>query len=393
MTEPLAVGFLGLRHLHPRGYMPLFQAIPEMKVVAAADADPDVLADFTRDFPVRGYLDWRDLVAREELSLAAIFLPHADCPDAAVACARRGLHVLVEKPMAATPEGARRMITAAQEAGVILATPYVWRYHPVAIEIKKLIDHGVTGRIVGCEGRCAAGRLSRYVDGHAGWMIEKARSGGGSMLNLGVHWIDLYRWLLADEVVEVIGKTVHLNRQYDIEDNCFALLTFSRGTVLAPDISYTVPDSFPFGRDLYLALRGAAGVLWSPSFEGAKERLFVCSDSSGFSQPSNEHDLRSASAHWIRGGDGPSLPRGFCRVDPLRQAGCHHRPRWAQGSRSRRSHLSIGRKRTGGQALKRPETSARGYTAVAAPCSRPERERFRVNPRGASTARFGTVPG
>ena len=110
------------------------------------------------------------------------------------------------------------------------------------------------------------------------------------MFNLGVHWIDLYRWLLADEVVEVIGKNVHVNREYDIEDNSFALLTFSRGTVLALDISYTVPDSYPFGRDLYLALRGTAGVLsWSPSFEGVKERLFVCSDAGEFSQPSHQH--------------------------------------------------------------------------------------------------------
>jgi predicted dehydrogenase len=68
------------------------------------------------------------------------------------------------------------------------------------------------------------------------------------------------------------------------------LLTFSRGTVLALDISYTVPDSYPFGRDLYLALRGSTGVLsWSPSFEGVKERLFFCSDSDEFSQAGQQH--------------------------------------------------------------------------------------------------------
>jgi predicted dehydrogenase len=156
--------------------------------------------------------------------------------------------------------------------------------------MKMLIEQGVTGRLVGCEGRCAAGSLSRYTEAHAGWMLEKARSGGGPMLNLGVHWIDLYRWLLADEVVEVIGKNIHISPQYDIEDNSFALLTFSRGTVLALDISYTVPESYPFGRDLYLALRGSTGVLsWSPSFEGVKERLFVCSDTGEYSQASRQH--------------------------------------------------------------------------------------------------------
>jgi predicted dehydrogenase len=191
--------------------------------------------------------------------------------------------------MAASAEGVRRMIAAAAKAGVLLSTPYVWRYHPVAREMKRLVEEGVTGGIVGCEGRCAAGRLSRYLEGNAGWMLQKARSGGGPMFNLGVHWIDLYRWLLADEVVEVIGKNARANQQYDIEDNSFALLTFSRGTVLALDISYTVPDSYPFGRDLYLALRGTNGMLaWSPSFEGTKERLFVCSDSGEHSEAARQ---------------------------------------------------------------------------------------------------------
>ena len=288
--QQLCVGILGLSHLHPRGYMTLFQAMPETAVVAAAEANPAVLEGFVKDFPVRGYADWGELIEKERLDLALIFLPHADCPEAAEACAARGVHVVVEKPMAAGAAGARRMIAAAEKAGVILSTPYVWRYHPVALEMKRLVEEGVTGRVVGCEGRCAAGRLARYIEGNAGWMLEKARSGGGPMCNLGVHWIDLYRWMLADEAVEVMGKSVRVNLEYDIEDNCFALVTFSRGTVLALDISYTVPDSYPFGRDLYLALRGAKGVLaWSPSFEGSKERLLVCSDSAEYSHPARQH--------------------------------------------------------------------------------------------------------
>jgi predicted dehydrogenase len=270
--------------------MTLFQAVPETTVVAAAEANPVVLEGFVKDFHVRGYTDWRELLANERLDLGVIFLPHADCPEAAIACAACGVHVLVEKPMATSAASVRRMMAAAAEAGVLLSTPYVWRYHPVAREMKRLIAEGVTGRVVGCEGRCAAGRLSRYLEGHAGWMLQKARSGGGPMFNLGVHWIDLYRWLLADEVVEVIGKNVRVDQQYDIEDNSFALLTFSRGTVLALDISYTVPDSYPFGRDLYLALRGTHGVLaWSPAFEGTKERLFVCSDAGEYSEVARQH--------------------------------------------------------------------------------------------------------
>lgn len=286
MGAPLAVGVLGLRHLHPRSYMRSFETVTDFQVVAAAESDHNVRDAFGRDFPVRCYADWHEMLERERLDVAAIFLPHAACPEAARACAQRGIHVMVEKPMAANADGVRAMIAAAREAGVLLSTPYVWRYHEVATQMRAFVQDGTLGRVVGCEGRCAAGRLHRYIDGHAEWMLQKALSGGGPMYNLGVHWIDLYRWMLGDEVVEVIGRNVKVNQEYDIEDNSFGILTFSRGTVLALDISYTVPDSYPAGRDLYLGLRGTRGALsWSPSYEGVTEELFVCSDAPGFQPP------------------------------------------------------------------------------------------------------------
>jgi len=268
--------------------MPVLQAVPDFAVTAVAETDGALLADFARDFSVKPYRDWREMLEREPLELAILFLPHAECPEAACACAARGLHLLVEKPMAASAAGVRQMIAAAARSRVTLATPYVWRYHPVALQMRQFVRDGVLGRIVGCEGRCAAGRLERYAAGHAGWMLVKRLSGGGPMYNLGVHWIDLYRWLLDDEVAEVFGRNVKVNQQYDIEDNSFALLTFSRGTLVALDISYTVPDSYPSGRDLYLGLRGTSGVLsWSPSFEGTHEKLFVCSDAAQFGSPAH----------------------------------------------------------------------------------------------------------
>ena len=108
-AQQLSVGILGLSHLHPRSYMTLLEAIPGVEVIAAADANPELLEAFVKDYRVRGYAGWRELLERERLDLAIVFLPHADCPDAAVACAERGAHVVVEKPMAASAEGVRRM--------------------------------------------------------------------------------------------------------------------------------------------------------------------------------------------------------------------------------------------------------------------------------------------
>jgi predicted dehydrogenase len=281
-NQALKVGIVGLGHLHPRSYMPLFKGAGT-QVVGVSEANGALREAFCKDFGVKGYGSVGELLAAEKLDIAAIFLPHVECPEAAAMCAAAGVHIMVEKPMAASAAGARKIVEAAKKFGVQVTTGYAWRLHPVAREFKKLIKDGAIGRVVGAEGRCAAGKLQRYIDGNSPWILQKALSGGGPMYNLGVHWIDLFRWMLEDEVVEVSGQNVKVNTQYDIEDNSFAHLRFSKGSIAALDISYTVPDAFPYGRDLYLSVRGTQGVVqWAPAFEGQKDTLFVCSDHASF---------------------------------------------------------------------------------------------------------------
>jgi predicted dehydrogenase len=288
----LSVGLVGLCHLHPRSYMASLRAVSGLQVVAAADSNTAVLEGFTKDFSLRGYADWREMLETERLDLVVIFLPPSKCVDAAVAFAERRVHVLVEKPMAASSAGVRQMMTAVSKAGVMLSTPLVWRYNPAARQMKRFFEDGTLGHIVTCEGRLSAGSPSRYITGNADWVLNRALSGGGPMCNLGVLWIDLFRWLLEDEVIDVVGKNIHSSQDYDIEDNSFALLTFARGTVLMLDISYR-PDSYPIGRDLYIGARGTRGaVSWTPAFESLVERLSIFSDTAEFaSAPRRQIDF------------------------------------------------------------------------------------------------------
>jgi len=287
-TKVLNVAIIGLGHLHPRSYMLLFKQIPQTKVTCVMERDNNLRDKFCSDYGVRGYAELDHLLKEERPDIAAIFLPHVDCPSAAEKCAVAGTHLMVEKPMASSMAGAAKIVAAARKYGVKLTTGYCWRLHPVAQEIKRLIKEGVIGTVIGGEGRCAAGRLNRYVEGHSPWMLEKAKSGGGPMYNLGVHWIDLCRMILDDDVVEVSGRNVKINEQYDIEDNSFAHLRFSKGAIIALDISYTVPDAFPYGRDLYIAFRGTKGVIsWAPAYEGQKDILNICSDNNVFAGSPN----------------------------------------------------------------------------------------------------------
>jgi predicted dehydrogenase len=147
-------------------------------------------------------------------------------------------------------------------------------------------------------------------------MLEKAKSGGGPMYNLGVHWIDLFRWMLEDEVVEVCGQNVKVNTEYDIEDNSFAHLRFAKGTIAALDISYTVPDAFPCGRDLFLSVRGTQGIIsWAPAFEGEKDILVVCSDHPDFAgSPNRQQSFELQSTPGYAGIMGKEYVRRFAQA-------------------------------------------------------------------------------
>lgn len=283
-SKQLNVGIIGLGHLHPRLYMPLFANCPDTKVVAVSEKNEQLLNSFCQDFQVKGYNDYQAMIKEQKLDMAVIFLPHCDCGDAAVKCAAKGINIIVEKPVAHTAKEASRIAKAVAKYGVKFSTGYCWRLHPAAVQIKRLIEEGVLGDIVGGEARIAAGRIERYITGNSPWMLEKAKSGGGPMYNLGVHWIDLLRYMLNDDVKALVGRNVKINKKYDIEDNSFAHLQFGKGMIIGLDVSYTVPDSFPFGRDLYIGLRGTKGTLsWAPAYEGSKDVVFVCSDAQSFS--------------------------------------------------------------------------------------------------------------
>ena len=281
--KKIKAGIIGLRHLHPTSYMAHFNAMEEVDVVAVAESHTPLCESFAQQHRLKPYGSWKDMLDHEEMDLVAIFLPHVDCPEAAIYAAEKGVHLLIEKPMTADSTSAMKIVQKASEKNIGLTTPYVWRYHPVVGDIRRLIADGILGRIIGCEGRCAAGRLERYIEGGSEWMLDATKSGGGPMYNLGVHWIDLFSYMLDDHVRNALGKNVKVNDEYNIEDNSFAILTFESGVTLNLDISYTVPDSFPHGRDLYIGIRGTKGVIsWAPAYEGEKDELFICSDHPSF---------------------------------------------------------------------------------------------------------------
>lgn len=269
VNKKIKVAIIGLQHLHPRGYMMLFQGCENADVVCAYDSDTELLNAFCGEFNLKGYSDLNRMLAEQDLNLAVIFLPHSDCAEAAVKCARQGLHLMIEKPVSDTLDGVREIAAVAEEFNVKLTTGYCWRYHPVVKAMKEIFQQGLIGRLVSVEARLSAGRVDRYVVGHSEWVLQKEKSGGGPMVNLGVHWLDLISYVTEDAVSEVCTANLHTSDTYDIEDSSLVLMKYASGAAGTLTTSYIVPDSYPCGRDLYIGLRGTEGVLsYCPRYEG-----------------------------------------------------------------------------------------------------------------------------
>ncbi len=278
--QPIGMGIWGLHHQHPRWYWPLFQNLPEFKPLVICDADEPFLAQEREFFNLDATIDADAMLARSDVEAVMIFLPHSQMPAAVEKALKAGKHVLVEKPMGATVADVRTIIQLADSASQVVTTGYCWRHDPMAARIRKWIADGLLGEVFHFEGRMSAGGAWRYIRDNAPWMLHE-QEGGGPMFNLGVHWVDLFHWWTGLEVTAATGRTTSVGGEPErtIEDNAYALLEYENGATAVLDISYSVPPSFPQGRDLFVSIRGTKGVVnWYPSWGGDDHEVLLVSE-------------------------------------------------------------------------------------------------------------------
>jgi predicted dehydrogenase len=168
----------------------------------------------------------------------------------AIACAARGRHVFVEKPIADTLEAAERMRAACAQAGVLLMVGHAFRRLGAARRAKELLDEGRLGTVVLAE---ACFSLTGKLPPTA-WRAQRSRNPGGPLMQLGIHHADTLAWLLGP-VARTTGRFAHVHTDAEIDDVGVATLEFESGALGVLTGSYVSPHVFS------LRLQGSAGVL------------------------------------------------------------------------------------------------------------------------------------
>ena len=273
------VGIVGCGGISRWAHYPFYKNDKRVKVVAVCDIIKERAEGFVRDcYPEAAvYTDYRDLIAREDIDCVDICTPNYLHSEIAVAAFAHGKNVFSEKPDAVSPEKAIAMKEAAEKAGKLLMVMRNNRFADASAYMKKYIEAGRMGEIYA--GRCAWQRR-RGIPGKGGWFTTKAQSGGGPLIDLGVHMIDLAVWLMGNpRPVAVSGNTVckfatsdvsdsvnsnfgdkKAGGTFDVEDLAMGMIRFDNGAVLQIEFSWAsnVKEEHRF-----VELRGTkAGMLW-----------------------------------------------------------------------------------------------------------------------------------
>ena len=217
------------------------QRLPEVELIAACRRDEAKLREFAQQFGIaRAYSDMESLLGDDDIDAVYVTTPHRLHCRHTVAAARAGKHVLVEKPMAMNAEECREMIRACRDGGVRLGVAYYRRTLPIVQEAKRLLDDGALGRPVLFRGHYPSGLVDLPPD-HARYWLMQREAGGGSLLGVGSHVIDLFLHL-GGSIVEVSGAVDRVVTFGDADDMAAMVCRFENGALGLVSSSYNSPS-------------------------------------------------------------------------------------------------------------------------------------------------------
>ena len=168
-------------------------------------------------------------LAHKPMDMVVLGSPSAIHADEGIAAAKRGLHVLTEKPIDTDTKRADALIEAARRVRVKLGVIFQDRLKPDVLRLKNWIDSGTLGRPILAEAAVKWYRPPEYYSGSK-WRGTRALDGGGALMNQGIHTVDLLIYLLGD-IVRVQSVTKTALHKIESEDTCVATLEFASGAV------------------------------------------------------------------------------------------------------------------------------------------------------------------
>ncbi len=244
---------LGMGRTHIAGY----REHPDVEVVAIADIDEPKLLHYQKELDIpRAYNTAFQMFEKEKLDIVSIAVPNIDHKSLTIAALKSGINTLCEKPMALNAAEAGEMLVTAKECKRKLGINFSYRFNPQSRSMKAMAESGALGDIYfgrtiwhrrrGVPGLAASNFNSGGASGK--WFFDKERSGGGPLIDLGVHRLDLALWVMGYPEPEWVmantysplgpGIAKAKGFDYSVEDLACAMIRFKNGAMLEIEASW-----------------------------------------------------------------------------------------------------------------------------------------------------------
>jgi predicted dehydrogenase len=231
---------MGRHHLY------CYKNCPQANVVAICDVDEARLQAVGDEYGIKArFTQYEELFALPDLHAVSVALPNFLHAPVTIAALKAGLHVMCEKPLAMTAQEGEAMVAAAKAANRQLMMHFNTRWHPSSQAARQMVEEGLLGEVY--FGRTGWLR-SRGIPGLGGWFTTKAKSGGGPMIDLGVHRLDLALWLMgypkpvavSGAAYSELGKELaaRQGKSFDVEDLAAGFIRFENGASLILEASW-----------------------------------------------------------------------------------------------------------------------------------------------------------
>lgn len=229
------------------------------QIVSIYSRTEDNARKFAEDYNVPHYTtDLKEAVNHEEVDTVIISLPNHRHEEAVMACVEAGKGVLCTKPLGRTAEEALRMLEAVEKAGIFSGYLEDLVYTPKYLKAVESVKKGALGNVLWTRSREA------HPGPHSEWFWDKELAGGGCILDLGCHCIEIGRGYIGKDIrpVEVMCWADTQVKPIDAEDHAIGLVKYENGAIGQFEVSWT----FRGGLDLRDEVMGSEGTIWINNF-------------------------------------------------------------------------------------------------------------------------------
>ena len=229
----IGAGGIARRRTVPEGILPAGNA----ELIAVYDVNAEVNAEVAKQFSVSASSSLEELL-RSDIDAVYVATPANLHREHTLACVRAKKHVLCEKPLGMTTEEAESMIAAFEDEGVLLGAAFMMRFQTQHQAALRMIKEGRLGRLVFGRAQLSCW----YPPIERAWRQDPVTGGGGSLIDMGGHCIDLMEMFFGKlkQVSCFINNTVH---NYGSEDSAVATLSFENGALVVVDTYFCIPDN------------------------------------------------------------------------------------------------------------------------------------------------------